>query len=152
MSRILGVDYGARRIGLAISDDSKITARPLAVVRRSKLAAELEEAIADYDIEMVVMGLPTGLAGNEGESAREARLLADEIGSLLGVEVHFVDERFTTRIAEQSLLQAGMKRRDRRETVDRVAAALILQSYLDYGHGRNQVRGVDVEPPESHDL
>lgn len=131
MSRYLGVDYGTTRIGLAISDDLGLTARPLEVVPRGELAGTLRRITADYPVDGVVVGLPTALAGHEGESAQRARDLGAEIASLLDVEVEYVDERFTSRMAEDTLLEAGMKRRDRKETVDKVAAAIILQTYLD---------------------
>jgi putative Holliday junction resolvase len=87
--------------------------------------------VKEMDVGTIVVGLPTGLSGDEGTSASEARKLADELGSVTGIEVALVDERYTSRIAERSLLQTGMKRRERREKVDQVAAALILQDYLD---------------------
>ncbi|HET8740477.1 MAG TPA: Holliday junction resolvase RuvX [Acidimicrobiia bacterium] len=147
MTRYLGVDYGRKRIGLAISDGAGITARPLEVVA----VADLEEALAriasDYEIEGVVVGLPTSLRGYEGDSAEGARELGARIGSLLQVPVVFVDERFTSRIAEEALLESGMKRRDRKETVDKVAAAIILQTYLDTRKtDGNSAEGGGVEP------
>ena len=131
MSRILGVDYGSRRIGLAISDGIGLTARPLDVVPRSRLATTLRALSEEYDIEGVVVGLPTGLSGHESASAEEARRLGAEIGETMGIDVVYVDERFTSRIAENALLESGMGRRERKETVDKVAAAIILQTYLD---------------------
>lgn len=131
MSRILGVDYGTRRIGLAISDGIGLTARPLDVVSRADLGHVLETLAREYDIELVVVGLPTSLGGDEGDSAQSARRLGTEIGETMGVDVEYVDERFTSRMAESALLEAGMRRRDRKETVDKVAAAIILQTYLD---------------------
>lgn len=148
MSRILGVDYGTRRIGLAISDGLGITARPLEVLPRAELAGRLPVLQAEYGFTQVVVGLPTGLSGNEGESAIGARDLAREIEETLGVDVVLVDERFTSRMAESSLLESGMKRRERKETVDKVAAAIILQTYLDNNTGKgNSEPADDVEPP-----
>lgn len=131
MSRYLGVDYGTKRIGLAISDGLGLTARPLEVVARPDLETALRRIIDQYPVAEVVVGLPTALGGHEGESATAARALGEEIGELLAVPVRYVDERFTSRIAESVLLESGMKRRDRKETVDKVAAAIILQTFLD---------------------
>lgn len=131
MSRSLGVDFGTTRIGLAISDPLGLTARPLSVVPRSVVLEEVVNLVKEQDIGTIVVGLPTGLSGGEGVSATEARKLAEEIRTVTGVDVVMVDERFTSRLAEVALLESGMKRRKRRETVDKVAAAIILQDYLD---------------------
>ncbi len=131
MSRSLGVDYGTKRVGLAISDSLGITARPLSVVPRSAVVDEVVNLVKEHDIGTIVVGLPTGLSGDEGMSASEARKLADELGAATGAEIILADERYTSRIADDALLESGMKRRKRRENVDKVAAAIILQDYLD---------------------
>ena len=131
MSRHLGIDYGTRRCGLAISDGIGLTARPLEVVSRDDVVDRVVAAVDEYDVSAIIIGLPTGLGGHEGESAEGARELGDEIAEVTHLEIEYVDERFTSRLAESSLLESGMKRRDRRETVDKVAAAIILQTYLD---------------------
>jgi len=131
MSRIVGVDYGTRRIGIAISDGLGLTARPLEVIPRSEVVSYLRQLAEEYEIGAAVLGLPTGLGGNEGDSAARARELGAEIGAALQIDVTYVDERFTSRMAESALLESGMKRRQRKETVDKVAAAIILQTYLD---------------------
>ncbi len=148
MSRYLGIDYGTKRIGVAISDGLGLTARPLQVVAREELAGYLREVVEEYPIEGVVVGLPTGLSGHEGDSATGARTLAAELGTLLGVPVELVDERFTSRMAEKTLLESGMKRRRRKETVDKVAAAIILQTFLDrQAHPGNSSQEPGVQPP-----
>lgn len=149
MSRILGVDYGTKRIGLAISDGIGLTASPLDVVSRKELPDKLAELAREYDIGRVVVGLPTGLGGQEGDSAAGARQLGTEISDTIGVDVVYVDERFTSRMAESALLESGMKRRDRKETVDKVAAAIILQTYLDSQRppSGNSGDGPGVETP-----
>jgi putative Holliday junction resolvase len=131
VSRSLGVDFGTKRVGLAVSDPLGLTARPLSVVPRSSVVDEVANLVKELEIGTIVVGLPTGLSGGEGMSASEARKLADELKTAAGVEVVFVDERFTSRMAELALVESGMKRRKRRETVDKVAAAIILQDYLD---------------------
>lgn len=131
MSRSLGIDYGTKRVGLALSDPLGLTARPLAVVPRSKIVEEVVSLVKEQEVGTIVVGLPTGLGGDEGISASEARKLADELATATGVDVVLRDERYTSRMAESALLESGMKRRKRRESVDKVAAAIILQDYLD---------------------
>ena len=130
MSRFLGVDYGTKRVGLAISDGLGLTARPLEVVASAEAVDRIVALAAEHDARTIVLGLPTGLSGVEGVSAEGARALGEEL-SAAGLTVELVDERFTSRMAEGALLESGMKRRHRRATVDMVAAAIILQSYLD---------------------
>lgn len=131
MSRLLGLDYGSKRVGVAISDGIRLTARPLEVVDRPNIVKRIAELMTEYDVDKVVVGMPNSLGGHDGESAKGARSLVSEIENELGLEVEVIDERFTSRMAEEALLESGMKRRERRSTVDKVAAAIILQSYLD---------------------
>lgn len=131
MTRFLGVDFGTKRVGLAISDGLGLTARPLEVVPAGKSVERICQLIGEYEVECVIIGLPTGLAGQEGSSVEGARQLAGRVEEAAGVTVELVDERFTSRMAESALLESGMRRRDRRATVDKVAAAIILQGYLD---------------------
>ncbi|MGB8360353.1 MAG: Holliday junction resolvase RuvX [Acidimicrobiia bacterium] len=125
------MDYGTKRIGLALSDEIRLTAQPLNVVTPGELPESLRMLAREHEIDTVVVGLPTGLSGHEGDSAAGARRLASEIEEILGVDVILVDERFTSRMAENALIETGVRRRDRKETVDKVAAAIILQAYLD---------------------
>ncbi len=131
MTRILGVDYGSKRVGLAISDGLGITARPLEVVPRDVVVEYVTNLAKELELGKIVLGLPTSLGGAEGTAAEAARTLGGELGEATGLTVHFHDERFTSRMAESSLLESGMKRRERRNKVDKVAAAIILQDYLD---------------------
>lgn len=131
MSRVLGVDYGTKRVGLAVSDGLCLTARPLEVVSRQEVVARSIDVAKELEIAKIVVGLPTSLGGEEGIAASEARKLGLELGEATGLPVEYHDERFTSRMAENSLLESGMKRRNRRETIDKVAAAIILQDYLD---------------------
>ena len=131
MTRYLGIDYGAKRVGLAISDGLGLTARPLDVVARSEIADCVADIASTHEVEKLIIGLPTGLGGHEGSSAQGARELGQELSARTGLPVEYVDEKFTSRLAEGVLLDSGMRRRKRRETVDKVAAAIILQTYLD---------------------
>lgn len=134
MSRVLGIDYGERRIGIAVSDPLGLTAQPLEVVSAGEFASRISELIEAYDVDTVVVGVPRPLGGGESVSSLAARALGDTI-SESGVEVVYVDERYTSKMAEDALLTSGMKRRRRRSIVDKVAAAIILQTYLDGNQG-----------------
>ena len=134
LTRYLGIDPGERRIGVALSDPLGIIAQPHVVLdrRRRSVLDEIRAICAEYAVETIVIGLPTSLSGVEGSAAERARLLGDEVSEATGCEIVFFDERFTTVQAEAALLEGGMKRRRRRETIDKIAAAVMLQGYLDW--------------------
>lgn len=129
--RVLGLDHGSRRVGVAVSDALRITAQPFEVVARARAVARVVEIVVEYEIEDIVVGLPTALNGTEGPPAWAARGFGREIALATGIEVRYVDERFTTVTAERVMLEAGAKRRVRRDSLDKVAAAIILQAFLD---------------------
>jgi putative holliday junction resolvase len=129
--RVLGLDHGSRRVGVAVSDALRITAQPLEVVPRTRAINRVKEIVDEYGIAEIVVGLPTSLNGNEGPPAAAARAFGDEIALATGMEVAYVDERFTTVTAEKVMLEAGAKRQVRRDSLDKVAAAIILQTFLD---------------------
>ena len=101
--------------------------------RAGDVGAEIRTLCTEYAVPTIVVGLPHSLAGEEGAAAEKARALGDEVGRATGCDIVFYDERFTTVQAESVLLEGGMRRRKRRETVDKVAAAMMLQGYLDAG-------------------
>lgn len=131
MSRVLGIDFGTKRVGLAISDGLGVLASPLDVVPRESVVDVVKGIAIEMDIAKIVVGLPTALGGHEGPSADEARSLGKDLQNATDLPVVYHDERFTSRMAESALLSKGMKRRDRRQKVDKIAAAIILQDYLD---------------------
>jgi putative Holliday junction resolvase len=135
--RVLGLDPGERRIGVALSDATGIIAQPHMVIdrRRQDLAATLRTLYEEHEVGTVVVGLPVSLSGEEGASARRARAFGAKVEDILGCQVVYQDERFTTVQAEDALLEAGMRRVERREKRDKIAAALMLQAYLDAGRG-----------------
>jgi putative Holliday junction resolvase len=137
VTRYLGIDYGTKRVGLALSDGLGITARPLEVVPRSRVGERVVELCAEHGVDMLVVGLPTGLNGQEGAAVAGARALGEELAELTGLPVTYIDERFTSKLAESALLESGMRRRSRRDKVDKVAAAIILQSFLDRRSGNS---------------
>ena len=136
MSRVLAVDLGERRIGLALSDSSGTLASPLRTLEvtgdpdRDRLA--IVSAARDAEAQVIVVGLPRSLSGRDGPAARRARAEASALAEVAGeIRVELHDERFTTRDADRALAAAGTRRRERRARVDAAAAAIILQSYLD---------------------
>lgn len=132
---MLGVDFGLRRIGVALSDESRIIASPLCVlqVRGTKDAArQLGEVAVRHDVRTLVLGLPLNLDGSEGFQSRQVRKFAAEFQSVFpAVELVWWDERLTTAQAERALVEAGVRRKARRDVIDKMAAAIILQSYLE---------------------
>ena len=141
MGRILGLDVGGRRIGVAISDELGVIASPVGFVRRGP--GELDEVrdlIVRYDAVQLVTGLPVGLSGREGPQAAEVRTFAEAAAAAVALPLAYWDERLTSAMAERTLIAAGSRRTKRREQIDAVAAAIILQGYLD--HRRSQKSGV----------
>jgi putative Holliday junction resolvase len=136
--RVLGIDPGERRVGVALSDPGRVIASPLEVIdrRRMDVAERVADLCGEYDVTTIVVGLPVSLGGTEGPAAERARELGSQVTASIGHDVVYWDERFTTVTAEASLLEAGMRRDRRRERRDMVAAAVILQSYLDH-HARS---------------
>lgn len=130
--RTLGIDYGHKRIGVALSDGLGIAAHPFTVLQAGANAGpRLAELVREHHVERVVVGLPRSLDGSEREAARRARHFAERLEALVDIEVVMYDERLTSRIAEGVLLSAGTSRAGRRGKVDKVAAAVMLQGYLD---------------------
>jgi len=137
IGRFLGLDIGERRIGVAVSDELGTIASPVGMIRRdSDVAAEVRDLIVEYDVVRVVAGLPIGLSGREGPQAQAVRAFVDDLAAALEVPVEFYDERLSTAVAERSLIAGGTRRAKRREKVDAVAAAVILQGYLDHQRWR----------------
>ncbi len=133
MTRILGLDPGERRVGVALSDPTGTIASPHSVIdRRSvELADAVRMLCEENDVQRIVIGLPTGLSGVEGPSAKAARAMGNAVADATGLSVEYQDERFTTVTAEAALLEGGVRRSKRRDVRDKVAAAVILQTYLD---------------------
>ncbi len=136
--RIMGLDYGAMTCGVAISDELLITAQPVETIRRkheNKLRQtyqRIEELAAEYEVSKIVIGLPKLLEGNEGSRAEASRIFAEDVERRTGLEVIMWDERLTTLQAHRVLDEAQLNYSEKAEVVDKVAAALILQNYLDY--------------------
>ena len=133
--RVIGLDLGSKRIGVAVSDTSATIATPLTVIQRSKKQSIDHQAIAvlvrEEEAEAVVVGLPLSMSGEMGPAARAAVAECDVLATVVGVPVHLHDERLTTVAADAVLMEAKMKAQARRRVVDKVAAAVMLQSWLD---------------------
>lgn len=132
--RVLGVDMGQRRIGLALSDPEGLFASPLRVIEREGGQADLEEIVRtarDYEAERIVVGIPINLRGEWAVAAQNVQQEIEQLRCLSHVPVEIVDERLTTAAADRSLASGGVGREARRGVVDKVAAALLLQTYLD---------------------
>ena len=141
------MDYGSVRVGLAISDADRIIASPLATYERrdaDKDAAYFHDQIAKEQVVGLIVGLPVHLSGREGTKAVEARQYGAWLVQISGLPVVFADERFTTVEAESALWNAGLTHKQRKGRRDRVAAQIMLQSYLDAGcPGEVEVRVLD---------
>ena len=134
MGRILAIDVGTRTLGLAVSDEAQRFALPLMTLRRAGLEhdlRQLDELIRERGVAEAVVGLPLNLDGSPGRMEQEAELVARELGRRCGIPVHRWDERLTTVAAERALLEADVSRRKRKLLVDKVAATLMLQAFLD---------------------
>lgn len=142
--RVLGLDVGERRIGVAVSDEGWLIASPVETVdRRRDAVGALGRLAATWDAERVVVGLPTGLSGREGPQAAAVRAFAAALEEALGPgrPVEFWDERLSTLVAERSLVASGVRRQERKGQIDAVAAAVILQGWLDHQRWRDGRRG-----------
>lgn len=130
--RLLGLDIGEVRIGVAISDELGSIASPLAMIpRKGDVVTELKKLITKYMPARLVVGLPVGLSGREGPQAEATRAFAEELATTVGLPVEYYDERMSSSIAEQTLISQGTRRDKRKQQIDAMAAAVILQGYLD---------------------
>ncbi|MGA2571016.1 MAG: Holliday junction resolvase RuvX [Terracidiphilus sp.] len=133
--RYLGVDVGSRRIGVAVSDELGLTAQPVMTLERRRNRREDLRSLARlcrrFGVAGIVVGDPLHISGEESPRAVKTRAFAAELGALTGLPVHMWDERLTSREAHRILYEAGHERQKHRKIVDQVAAALILQSFLD---------------------
>ena len=136
--RILGLDNGARTVGIAISDGLQITAQGLEIVKRDRenklrrTFVRIEELILEYGVEQLVLGFPKNMDNSIGERGEKTLAFKERLERRTGLPVVLWDERLTTVAADQAMTEAGIRFEKRKEYVDRIAAAIILQGYLDY--------------------
>ncbi|HEY2492795.1 MAG TPA: Holliday junction resolvase RuvX [Paenibacillus sp.] len=132
--RIMGLDYGDRRIGVAVSDAFGWTAQGLEVIERRREGAEFDriaEIVREHEVSEIVVGLPKNMDGTVGFRGQICIDFADKLKELLSLPIHLRDERLTTVSAEKTLIEADVSRKKRKKVVDMMAASLILQNYLD---------------------
>lgn len=135
--RILGLDFGSKTVGVAVSDGLRLTAQGVETIERKdenklrKTCARIEELIAEYEITEIVLGLPKNMNNTEGERVEKTKAFGEMLERRTGLPVHYWDERLTTVAAEQILMESGVRRENRKAVIDKVAAGLILQGYLD---------------------
>ncbi|EOS48397.1 YqgF family RNAse H domain-containing protein [Lachnospiraceae bacterium MD335] len=136
--RKMGLDFGAKTVGVAVSDPLLITAQGLEIVRRKsenklrQTLARIEELIVEYEVDELVLGYPKNMNDTLGERAEKTQEFKEMLERRTGLSVQLWDERLTTVAADKAMVEAGIRREERKEHVDRIAAVFILQGYLDY--------------------
>ena len=138
--RALGLDYGSKTVGVAVSDGLGITAQGVEIIRRTqenklrKTLARIEELIAEYDVGILVLGYPKNMNNTIGERAEKSLAFKEMLERRTGLPVVMWDERLTTVSAERTLIENKVRREDRKKYIDQIAAVFILQGYLDSAH------------------
>lgn len=133
----MGLDFGEKTVGVAISDPLLLTAQGIEIIRRGeanklrRTLARIEELIVEYGVEEIVLGLPKNMNATEGARVALTDEFKEKLERRTGLPVHYWDERLTTVAADKVMMEAGIRREHRKEHVDRIAASLILQGYLD---------------------
>lgn len=136
--RIIGLDFGSKTVGVAVSDELLITAQGIEIVRRKsenklrQTLARIEELIAEYKVDKIVLGFPKNMNNTEGDRCTKTLEFKEMLERRTGLTVELWDERLTTVAADNAMMEAGIRRENRKEYVDQIAASLILQGYLDY--------------------
>ena len=135
--RIMGLDFGSKTVGVAISDPLLITAQGIEIVRRKnedklrQTLARIEELIVEYEVTEIVLGYPKNMNDSLGERVEKTLAFKEMLERRTGLSVYLWDERLTTVAADKAMMEAGIRREERKEHVDRIAAIFILQGYLD---------------------
>ena len=150
MIRIMGLDFGSKTVGVAVSDPLGITAQGIEIVRRTsenklrKTLARIEELVAEYEVTEIVLGFPKNMNNTIGERAEKSLAFKEMLERRTGLPVVMWDERLTTVAANRTLIEGGVRRENRKDYVDMLAAVYILQGYLDAAaHRREQQEGVE---------
>lgn len=135
--RIMGLDFGSKTVGVAMSDPLLLTAQPLEIIRRKspdklrQTLARIEELALDYDVDTIVLGYPRNMNHTEGERCEKTKEFRDMVMRRTSLPVILWDERLTTVAADRTMMESGIRREDRKQYVDQLAASFILQGYLD---------------------
>lgn len=144
MKRVLGLDYGTKTVGVAVSDELFLTAQGLETITRKeenklrKTLARIEEIIKEYGVEEIVLGYPKNMDNSVGERGKATEEFRDRLEKRCGIPVVLWDERLTTMESERILMDGGIRRENRKSRIDWMAASLILQSYMDSLRNRNE--------------
>lgn len=144
--RIMGLDFGSKTVGVAISDPLLITAQGVEIIRRKEenklrqTLARIEELIVQNDVQEIVLGLPKNMNATEGIRVELTQEFREKLERRTGLPVHMWDERLTTVAADRTMMEAGIRRENRKDYVDMIAATLILQGYLDRRSMENKDR------------
>ncbi len=146
--RIMGLDFGSKTVGVAVSDSLLITAQSLEIIRRKeenklrRTLARIEELIEEYEVEEIVLGLPKNMNATEGIRVELTMEFREKLERRTGLPVVMWDERLTTVVAQKTMIEAGIRRENRKEYVDKIAAALILQGYLDSRSRKSEIQEI----------
>ena len=136
--RLLGLDFGTKTVGVAVSDELLITAQGVEIIRRKaptklrQTLARIEELVGEYGVEKIVLGYPKNMNNTEGERCERTKEFKEMLEKRTGLEVILWDERLTTVSADNAMMEMGIRRENRKEYVDEIAAIFILQGYLDF--------------------
>lgn len=136
--RKMGLDFGAKTVGVAVSDPLLVTAQGVEIIRRKsegklrQTLARIEALAVEYEVDEIVLGYPKHMNGTEGERVEKTLAFREMLTRRTGLDVQLWDERLTTAAADKAMMEAGIRREERKEHVDRIAAVFILQGYLDY--------------------
>lgn len=136
--RIMGLDFGSKTVGVAISDPLELTAQGIEIVRRKeenklrRTLARIEELIVEYEVGEIVLGLPKNMNNSEGDRVEKTKAFQEMLERRTGLQVNLWDERLTTVAADRAMMEAGIRRENRKDYVDMIAAVLILQGFLDH--------------------
>ena len=135
--RLIGLDYGTKTVGVAVSDELGITAQPLETITRTsskklrKTLARIESLIKEYDVEKIVLGNPKNMNNTEGDRSVQTEAFKEQLERRTGLPVVLWDERLATAESERILISGGVRRENRKAVIDQLAASIILQSYMD---------------------
>ena len=135
MGRIMALDVGDARIGIAVSDPLKIVANPLSKKKKKKTDEDFEEIARiakEHEAELIVCGLPRSMNNEENPQTQKTRDFVEKLKNYVSIPIKFFDERLTTVSAERALIEGGVRRENRKNVIDKVAATMILQNYLAY--------------------
>lgn len=148
--RIMGLDFGSKTVGVAISDALQITAQGIEIIRRKeenklrRTLARIEELVVEYEVSEIVLGLPKNMNNSEGERVEKTKAFQEMLQRRTGLQVTLWDERLTTVMADRTMMEAGIRRENRKEYVDMIAAVLILQGFLDYNKNKQNNEAAEL--------